>query len=147
MSLSFDVAQDREPVERSNPSNPRARGGKLVGAAAWLVILLTAGCGGPSENVPLNKLRAEVVGMTAQELHHNAQQYRHIYLARRRQMQELRLKLKKLPPATRTPDRAESLIRKATEISRSMERLRERYDICIDQLLKRGLDVEDLKIE
>lgn len=113
----------------------------------WLVILLTAGCGGPSENVPLSELHAEVVGMTAQELHHNAQQYRHAYLARRQQMKELGLKLKKLSPASRTPARAKSLIRKATEISRSMERLRDRYDIYIDQLIKRGLDVEDMKIE
>ncbi len=125
----------------------RVHGGKLVEATAWLVVLLTAGCGGPSENVPLKELRAEAVGMTAQELHHNAQQYRHAYLAHRQQMQEVRLKLKKLPPASRTPDRAQSLIRKATEISRSMERLRDRYDICVGQLRKRGLDVEDLKIE
>ena len=125
----------------------RAQGGKLVAITAWLVILLTAGCGGPSENVPLSELRVDAVGMTTQELHHVAQQYRNAYRARRRQLQKLRLKIKKLPPASRTPDRAESLIRKATEISRSMERLRDRYDICVGQLRKRGLDVEDLKIE
>jgi hypothetical protein len=110
-----------------------------------LVLLLVGGCGGPSEDIPLADVRKEAVTLSDEALRERVEDYRDAWLTRQRQMDNIRAKIK--ASRGRRPARLEALAERATDISRSMERLQKRYDIYFEALTRRGLDVDDLKLD
>lgn len=112
-----------------------------------LILLLTTGCGGPSEDVPLPEVRKRAARMSTDELRGQAQAYREAYRERRQEMDKLRARIKSYSAGNPQASRLTALSRKATEISRSTDRLHERYEIYLEVLVRRGVDVEDLELD
>ena len=111
----------------------------------WLT--LAGGCGGVSEDVPLETLRRDVQTMSVAELRSQAQAYHQAAMARQAEMARVTEELRKASAGGKADARVSRLADQATEISNSLYRLLDRYDVFIDALVKRGQDISDLKTD
>ena len=129
-------------------SNCSARNSRTLRACLGLLgLLLVSGCGGPSEDIPRSELRQQTVTMSTDELRSLTKAYREAYRERRQQMEKLRVRIRSTSAGNPRASRLSALSQKATEISRRMERLHERYQVCYDALGRRGASVEGLGID
>ena len=119
----------------------------LCACLGFLGLLLATGCGGPSEDVPPSELRQQIVTMSTDELRSLTSAYREAYHDCRQQMETLRVKIRSISAGNPRASRLTTLSKSATEISRRMERLLTRHQVCYEALSRRGASVEDLGID
>jgi hypothetical protein len=114
---------------------------------AWLLSVL--GCGGnqPGENVSLKAVREECRTLENEELIERAASYRDLISARLDEIRKLDEQIASAQSATVTPADLEALKAERERVKESHAALVERYQIYMQTLVRRRVDVTDLRIQ
>jgi len=116
----------------------------LVVVVLLVGVAFVAGCGKKAdENRPVADMRVEAEKMDAATLRENAKVYKDALQAK---MAELNKVKEQIKPDELLTEKGIELQKKSAEISASIGKLRERLQVYLDQLAKKGEDITDLKV-
>jgi hypothetical protein len=116
----------------------------LVLAAASLVIF---GCGKKAdENKPMAEVKAEAEKMNVEQLKSMAMSYKSAIEAKTKDIDALATKLKEIPVANMLGEEAKKIKADIDEVTKSLEALKERFDVYYNALKEKGIDVSNLQL-
>jgi ABC-type phosphate transport system auxiliary subunit len=114
----------------------------LLAGASFLV-----GCGKDAdEDKPLTEVKAEAKKMGVDELRESAVAYKDAILAKRKDLTKLADKLKDVPLTEIVGDEAKELKGEIETLTRSVQALKERFDVYFTNLKDKKGDLSDLKL-
>ena len=125
---------------------------ELLAVTAWVVMVLcTWGCGGDKmeagENVPLETVQMECKNLKTPMLREKTVIYRDLILEKMRQVQALDAQIATVDLTVTTQDDLEKMKAAREAADRSRVALIERYQIYIKTLVRRGVNVSELRVE
>lgn len=118
-----------------------------AGLAVLLATLLVVwGCGKKADpNKPIPEVQAEAEKMDVQQLRDIAMQYKDTIAAKAEQVKNEGLKLKDIPLAEMTGDKAKAITEAVDQLKKDVDALTERLKIYVDELKKKGGDTSGLQ--
>ena len=112
--------------------------------AGSLVIL---GCGeSADESKPMSEVKAEVEKMSTADLQAAAKKYMDAAIAKKGEIEKLTAKLKEIPAVQLMGDEAKKIKADVDAVTKSLNALKERFQVYYDKLKEKGIDVSALKI-
>ena len=116
----------------------------LILTASLLSLL---GCGKKAdESKPIGEVKAEAEKMTIEDLKATAMKYKGAIEAKKADVEKIAAKLKEIPVTEMLGEQAKGLKADIGNISKSLNALKERFQVYYDQLKAKGGDVAGLQI-
>jgi len=108
-------------------------------------VMVVAGCGKKAdEDKPVAEVKAEAEKMDAAGLRENAEVYKK---AIEDKMAELKKVKDQIKPDELLTEKGKELTKKSTDLTTSINKLKERLQVYLDQLAKKGEDLKGLTVE
>ena len=112
-----------------------------------LISLALCGCGKKAdENKPIGEVKAEAEKMSIEKLRSMAINYKEAITAKKGEVEKLASKLKDIPLTKIMSDEAKGLKADIDDLNKSVNALKERFDIYCEKLKEKGGDLSDLQI-
>jgi hypothetical protein len=119
-----------------------------AGLAVLMAALLTVcGCGKKADATkPIPEVKAEAEKMDTTQLRSMAMTYKDAIVAKMDEVKSEGLKLKEIPVTEMMGDKAKQLKAQIDELDKTVTALKERLQVYIDELKKKGGDISGLQI-
>jgi len=119
----------------------------LFVCAAVCIAVGFAGCAGKAdENKPLSDVQADAQKMDVEQLKAMATKYKDAIVAKKADVEKVMAKLKAIPLTETMGKEAQSIQQEFDALSKSVNALKERFDIYYNKLTEKGADVSGLSI-
>ena len=116
-----------------------------IGCVLALCCLVVVGCGKKAdESKPISEVKAEAQGMSVDGLRDMALKYKDAILAKEGEINPIMVQLKKIPITQALGDEAKGLKAELGDLTKSIEALKERFEIYYDELKEKGGDTSGL---
>ena len=110
-------------------------------------LLIVCGCGKKADTTkPLPEVKAEAEKMDTTQLRSMAMTYKEAIAAKAEEIKAEGLKLKDIPITELTGDKAKVINASIDELKKTVDALKERFTIYLDELKKKGGDLSGLQI-
>jgi predicted nucleic acid-binding Zn-ribbon protein len=112
-----------------------------------LISLTALGCGKEAdETIPVSEVKAEADQMDTNKLKSAAMRYKEAITAKTGELERITTKLKEIPVAEMLGEEAKRLKADIDDLNKSVSALRERFDVYLQELRKKGGDTSGLEI-
>ena len=116
-------------------------------ALTMVALLTVCGCGKKADtSKPVSEVKAEAEKMDVSQLRDMAMKYKDAFDAKAKEIQAEGAKLKNVPVTEMTGAKAKEISAKVDELTKTANDLRERFQIYVDELKKKGGDISGLQI-
>jgi hypothetical protein len=110
-------------------------------------LLTVCGCGKKADtSKPIPEVKAEAEKMDVAQLRDMAMQYKDAIAAKADEIKNEGLKLRELPISEMTGDKAKAINATVDELKKTVDALKERFQIYLDELKKKGGDISGLQL-
>jgi len=112
-----------------------------------LISLTVLGCSKEAdETKPVSELKAEAAQMDTKELRSAATRYKEAITAKTGELERMTAKLKEIPVTEMLGEEAKGLKAEIEDLNKSVSALRQRFDVYLQELRKKGGDTSGLEI-
>ena len=116
-------------------------------AVSAILVLILAGCGTKAdENKPMSDVKAEAETMSIEKLKATAMAYKKAIEAKKPEIEKITATLKEIPLTEALGEEAKSLKSDIDSLNKSVQSLKERFDIYYGKLKELKADVSDLTL-
>ena len=110
-------------------------------------LLIVCGCGKKADTTkPIPEVKAEAEKMDASQLRSMAMTYKDAITAKMQEVTQETAKLKEIPIADVMGEKAKELKAKIDEFQKQVDALKERLQVYVDELKKKGGDISGLQV-
>jgi len=126
----------------------RAKRLLVLAFAVLLCVVLVAGCGSKvDETKPLSDVKEEAKTMDEAQLRKMALAYKDAIMAKQKEIEALKTKLKEVPITEVLGEEAKALKADLEEIGSSLSSLKKRFQVYIDMLQDKKADLSGLELK
>jgi uncharacterized coiled-coil DUF342 family protein len=112
-----------------------------------LISLTVFGCSKEAdETKPVSEVKAEAAQMDTKELRSAAMRYKEAITAKTGELERITSKLKEIPVTEMLGEEAKGLKADIEDLNKSVSALKERFDVYLQELRKKGGDTSGLEI-
>ena len=112
-----------------------------------LISLTVLGCSKKAdETKPVSEVKDEAAQMDTKELRSAAMRYKEAITAKTGELERITAKLKEIPVTEMLSEEAKGLKADIEDLNKSVSALRERFDVYLQELRKKGGDTSGLEI-
>ncbi len=124
----------------------------ILSVLIFCLLLGTIGCSkktgskGVDTSKPISEIKAEVETMAVEQLKATAMKYKESITAKTAELEPLMTKLKEIPIAEQMGNEAKVIKDEIDTINKSIQTLKERFDIYYNKLKEKGGDITSLEL-
>jgi outer membrane murein-binding lipoprotein Lpp len=119
---------------------------KISLAVVLVAIFMMCGCKKADANKPIPEVKAEAEKMDVSQLRDMAMKYKDAIADKMEKIKDEGMKLKDIPPADMMAGKGKDLTAKIDELKKTVDALKERFQIYVDEIKKKGGDITGLQI-